>query len=416
MPYLGGGNLSDLVARHGPLPPERVTDLVPQLASALAAAHRLGIVHRDVKPSNVLFDDRGKPFLADFGIASTPDATAGLTVTGTLVGTPEFMSPEQARGEAVTPASDMFSLGATLAFAATGSPPYGRGDPWVLIQRAARGRIQPLPATLPSGLRHRLASMLEKNPRHRPSAVATGDGSDDTQVLRVVGARSRSWVATHRAWTAAMLVTAIAAIIVAATIATVSGLLSTQILHGDETGAATTAPTVAQPSSTTTTSTCADQQYQPCGRPVAAFTDGQKCLDDHEDYDHDATNGCEAAPDDRTGKPFDGTITANLVPAGNVDEYRFTVKDDRFPLGEVLCEGRVKVTLTAPKGATMRLDVLRGSRTLANKTSSDGKAETATIKEACFADDSGELTARVSWTSDPRRTGDSYRLERTGSF
>jgi len=129
MPYLGGGTLADRVYAEGPMPGPAVNLLADQLFGALAAAHRAGIVHRDIKPANVLFDDAGRAYLADFGVATMRDATSGLTATEVVVGTPEFMAPEQARGERATPASDVFSLGATLRFAATGTPPYGRGTP-----------------------------------------------------------------------------------------------------------------------------------------------------------------------------------------------------------------------------------------------------------------------------------------------
>ncbi len=108
-------------------------------------------MHRDIKPANVLFDESGHAYLTDFGVATMRDATSGLTATELVIGTPEFMAPEQARGERATPASDVFSLGATLRYAATGTPPYGRGDARVILNRAAEGKLDRLPPELPAG-------------------------------------------------------------------------------------------------------------------------------------------------------------------------------------------------------------------------------------------------------------------------
>ena len=119
-------------------------------------------------------------------MATIRDATSGLTATGAVIGTPDFMAPEQARGEPSTPASDVFSLGATLLFAATAAPPYGAVDPRVTLQRAARGRLAPLPHDLDSHLRRRLAPMLRKDPRRRPSASGVKGGTDGTVVMASV--------------------------------------------------------------------------------------------------------------------------------------------------------------------------------------------------------------------------------------
>ena len=172
MPYMSGGNLSERVAQHGPAPPDEIDKLAQRLLGALAEAHALGIIHRDVKPANVLYDDQAEPHLADFGLAHTWDQTHGLTVAGMVVGTPGFMPPEQARDEPLTPASDIFAVGATLLFAATGGGPFGTGDPGLLMVRAASGKVEKVPKTLPKPLRKRLASMLDPRPERRPTAAA----------------------------------------------------------------------------------------------------------------------------------------------------------------------------------------------------------------------------------------------------
>ncbi|MFI1655536.1 serine/threonine-protein kinase [Streptomyces sp. NPDC020472] len=131
--YVPGPALSDAVLAHGPLPEPALWRLLSGLAHALDGVHRAGLVHRDVKPSNVLLSPSG-PLLIDFGIARSADETA-LTGTGLVVGSPGFMSPEQAEGRTVGPAADLFSLGAVLAFAATGRGPFGGGSVAELLYR-----------------------------------------------------------------------------------------------------------------------------------------------------------------------------------------------------------------------------------------------------------------------------------------
>ncbi|MFD0386286.1 serine/threonine-protein kinase [Streptomyces stramineus] len=131
--YVPGPALSDAVIGHGPLPQEALWRLLSGLAKALTRVHEAGLVHRDVKPSNVLLSQSG-PLLIDFGIARSADETA-LTGTGLVVGSPGYMSPEQAEGRIVGPAADVFSLGAVLAFAATGRGPFGGGSVAEILYR-----------------------------------------------------------------------------------------------------------------------------------------------------------------------------------------------------------------------------------------------------------------------------------------
>ncbi len=131
--YVPGPALADAVVLHGPLPQEALWRLLSGLAKALAGVHGAGLVHRDVKPSNVLLSPSG-PLLIDFGIARSADETA-LTGTGLVVGSPGYMSPEQAEGRTVGPTADVFSLGAVLAFAATGRGPFGGGSVAELLYR-----------------------------------------------------------------------------------------------------------------------------------------------------------------------------------------------------------------------------------------------------------------------------------------
>ena len=135
--YVRGPSLADAVSQHGPLPAASVLALARGLAEGLSAIHAAGVVHRDLKPANVLLAADG-PRVIDFGISRAAEAS-GLTQTGFVVGSPGFMSPEQAEGLAVGPPGDVFSLGAVLAFAATGQGPFGSGSTPAMVYRVVHG-------------------------------------------------------------------------------------------------------------------------------------------------------------------------------------------------------------------------------------------------------------------------------------
>ncbi|HSR23785.1 MAG TPA: serine/threonine-protein kinase [Candidatus Eisenbacteria bacterium] len=163
--YVPGPSLAEAVDTQGPLPLSSVLTLAAGLAEGLEAIHAEGMVHRDLKPSNVLLASDG-PRIIDFGISRAADATA-LTRANIFVGSPGYMSPEQAMGEEVGPASDIFSLGAVLTFAAAGASPFGDGTVTTLLYRVAHDR----PATegLPGQLRPLVERCLAKDPRMRPT-------------------------------------------------------------------------------------------------------------------------------------------------------------------------------------------------------------------------------------------------------
>ncbi|MDQ0988711.1 LamG-like jellyroll fold domain-containing protein [Streptomyces sp. V2I9] len=164
--YIPGPSLHQEVAEKGPLPPVTLTALAAGLAEALASIHRVGLVHRDLKPSNVLLADDG-PRVIDFGIARAFDAT-GLTRTGATIGSAGFMSPEQVGGGEVTAATDVFSLGAVLAFAATGVGPFGVGPAPVMLYRVVYE--EPVLEAVPDpALRSLVADCLAKDPALRPT-------------------------------------------------------------------------------------------------------------------------------------------------------------------------------------------------------------------------------------------------------
>jgi serine/threonine protein kinase len=172
--YVDGPSLAEQVARHGPLDEEEVRGLTGGLAEALASFHDTGLVHRDLKPSNVLLVDDG-PRVIDFGISKAFETleTAGstdLTRAGTILGTPGFMSPEQAQGQPAGPPADVFSLGSLLVYAATGHGPFGEGPSHTLLFRVVYE--EPDLGAMPYGLRELALECLRKAPEDRPTAAA----------------------------------------------------------------------------------------------------------------------------------------------------------------------------------------------------------------------------------------------------
>ncbi|MFJ8021332.1 serine/threonine-protein kinase [Streptomyces sp. NPDC096311] len=165
--YAAGPSLAAAVAdAGGPLPAHSVRVLGAGLAEALTAVHALGLVHRDVKPSNVLLTLDG-PLLIDFGIARATDGTASLTSTGVSVGSPGYMSPEQILGKGVTGAADVFSLGAVLVYAATGESPFPGDSSAALLYKVVHE--EPRLGSLEGELRELVAACLAKDPAGRPT-------------------------------------------------------------------------------------------------------------------------------------------------------------------------------------------------------------------------------------------------------
>jgi serine/threonine protein kinase len=165
--YIAGPSLAYAVAERGPMPPALVLRLAAGLAEGLAAIHSAGVVHRDLKPANVLLAEDG-PRLIDFGISRSMEGST-LTRTGMVVGSPGFMSPEQAEGRPVGPASDVFSLGAVLTFSATGEGPFGEGSTVALLYRVVTG--EPNTQGVPGEIRPLIEHCLVKDPGQRPTAA-----------------------------------------------------------------------------------------------------------------------------------------------------------------------------------------------------------------------------------------------------
>ncbi|HEX2728104.1 MAG TPA: serine/threonine-protein kinase [Rubrobacteraceae bacterium] len=174
MEYVSGGDLKDLIDQKGPLPETDLASIGADVASGLAHAHERGIIHRDVKPQNVLIDEYGRPKLADFGIARALDqATTYSTRTGSYLGTATYSSPEQLRGEEITPRSDVYSLGATLYHAATGEPPFAGAPIEVASQQLSRSPAPPRErgAHIGETFEAVILACLAKSPADRPEAA-----------------------------------------------------------------------------------------------------------------------------------------------------------------------------------------------------------------------------------------------------
>ncbi|MFC8861260.1 serine/threonine-protein kinase [[Kitasatospora] papulosa] len=165
--YVPGPSLHDKVAEEGPLPAAEVASIGAALSEGLVAVHEAGVVHRDLKPSNILLSPKG-PRIIDFGIAWATGAST-LTHVGTAVGSPGFLAPEQVRGAAVTPATDVFSLGATLAYAATADSPFGHGSSEVMLYRVVHE--EPHLFDVHDALAPLVRACLAKDPEERPSTL-----------------------------------------------------------------------------------------------------------------------------------------------------------------------------------------------------------------------------------------------------
>ncbi|MFD7766688.1 serine/threonine-protein kinase [Streptomyces sp. NPDC059787] len=165
--YVPGPSLHDKVADEGALGAADVAAVGAALSEGLVAVHEAGVVHRDLKPSNILLSPKG-PRIIDFGIAWATGAST-LTHVGTAVGSPGFLAPEQVRGAAVTPATDVFSLGATLAYASMGDSPFGHGSSEVMLYRVVHEEAQL--HGVPDALAPLVRACLAKDPEERPSTL-----------------------------------------------------------------------------------------------------------------------------------------------------------------------------------------------------------------------------------------------------
>jgi serine/threonine protein kinase len=207
MEYLPSKSLSTVLTERGSLPPHEVARIGAQMAAALAAAHSAGIVHRDIKPGNVLLGDDGTVKITDFGISrATGDVT--VTATGMLAGTPAYLAPEVAKGYDPGPPSDVFSLGSTLYAAVEGEPPFGVNENTLaMLHAVAAGQINPTRQAGP--LTPLLTRLLQVEPTERPNMTqaqealaAVAAGRSLPPGLPVTGAATqpvRNWHTTQQA-------------------------------------------------------------------------------------------------------------------------------------------------------------------------------------------------------------------------
>lgn len=170
MQLIDGRTLAD-VMRQGPMAPEQVMSVVMQIADALQAAHEIGIVHRDLKPANIMVTPTGHTVLVDFGIARSP-MSEPLTDTGSLLGTVDYLSPEQATGRSATPQSDLYALGIVAYHCLTGSSPFRRESPVATALAHVQAELPPVGDDVPPEVRDLIWALTAKAPTDRPSSAA----------------------------------------------------------------------------------------------------------------------------------------------------------------------------------------------------------------------------------------------------
>jgi eukaryotic-like serine/threonine-protein kinase len=232
MERVEGRTLADLVRERGRLPADEAVALAVQACHGLAHAHAAGLVHRDVKPQNLLLTRDGRLKIADFGIARAAETTA-LTQQGTVLGTAAYLSPEQASGEEVTAATDVYGLGAVLYELLTGRPPYEFESLADLAAKQSEGAITPvseLAPDVPRRVEDAVMRALARNPAFRPSSaaelareLAPEDREPPTVPLETRPAAARERLSRRRTWLALAGLLVVAALLLGIALATRGG-------------------------------------------------------------------------------------------------------------------------------------------------------------------------------------------------
>lgn len=190
MEYVDGESLSTLLKSQGPWPSQRIAQLLHDVSLGLIAAHREGLVHRDIKPGNILITTTGAAKITDFGIAHGP-VSSNLTLTGTLVGTAKYLAPEQVEGRAATSASDVYALGVVAYESAAGYAPFIADTDVATALMRLQSDPAPLPTVTPARLSNLIAMMLSRQPERRPTleqviseaSMVTHGSTDGTRTL-----------------------------------------------------------------------------------------------------------------------------------------------------------------------------------------------------------------------------------------
>jgi serine/threonine-protein kinase len=173
MEYFAGRTLTEIIAQRGVVPLKDVQDMLQQIGAGLEAAHQVGVIHRDLKPSNILVGERGMVKIIDFGLATT-QVSDGLTATGTMLGTPHYMAPEQVRGRPVDARTDIYALGALAYHLVCGRPPFAGDNPIAIgFAHISEPIVAPrlLRKDVPSALEAAIVAALSKAPEDRPATA-----------------------------------------------------------------------------------------------------------------------------------------------------------------------------------------------------------------------------------------------------
>ncbi|MGW5645622.1 protein kinase domain-containing protein [Saccharopolyspora sp. NPDC003752] len=340
MEYLPAPDL----AHHRVLPPARVARLGAQLAAGLAAVHATGILHRDIKPGNVLVtaDDIAK--LGDFGISRAVHADVTLTETGLLSGTPGFVAPEVANGADPTAASDVFSLGATLFAAIEGVTPFGEsGNPFVLLRQAAAGKVAA--PTQAGPLTPVLAQLLRVNPAKRPSAAEARTMLENLATDVPVEKRRRGRVVAVSAAVVGVLAAG-------AVVATGFPSTSADLPAADRAGAPTTVSPIGEP-----------RTADPCALldPVALARFGETDLN----AEYGNFNRCDVIVDSGDGEvdvevllsAADGPPEGRIEKIGALDIVREPQESDECARILPMPDQRTRIVITADQLGEGRSDL-----------------------------------------------------------